>query len=176
MVEGGISVNVCKSDSSKGTGFEMDGRAVEVSYEARVINHNGTTASMYRPGIITALGAGVAVLYGINYPMNDGERTASVLGAAGALDYVAGAFPSSTNTEIVVTTTIAENNKFIFRSSDIYYIPDADASLFFKRVKQKSSCQEDKALVTEADKFLAEADKEEYRKIDFLRNQWRAQH
>lgn len=43
----------------------------------------------------------------------------------------------------MITTTIIENNKYLMRKSDIYYIPEADAGIFTRRAPQASLCPTD---------------------------------
>jgi hypothetical protein len=148
MVGSGASVNVCKPTQSTGTGFEMDGKPVDVTYEARVIQHNGIGG--YRPGEWLALGTGVAALYNASSNWSHSEIWGAGIGLGVLAEVARNSWPSSTNTELVVTTTIAENNRYIFRRSDIYYIADADAGLYFNTVKLNSKCPEDQVLANES--------------------------
>jgi hypothetical protein len=156
MVGSGASVNVCKPTQSTGTGFEMDGKPVDVTYEARVIQHNGIGG--YRPGEWLAIGTGVAALYNASSSWSHSEIWGTGIGLGVLAELEKSAWPSSTNTELVVTTTIAENNRYIFRRSDIYYIADADAGLYFKRVKLNSNCPEDQILANESSSQTSKED------------------
>lgn len=175
MVNRGVPVNVCKSTPSSKPGFDMEGREVEIQYEARIISHHATIPK-YRPGVLTALGAGVAVVYDMatHAPIGNETGIAAALGIGAAADAIAGSWTSPTNTELVVTTTIAENNRFIFRRSDIYYVPDADASLFFKRVSQRSICPEENKLVSDGQSNTLVADVEASRREMFIRDMRRS--
>lgn len=148
MVGSGADVNVCKPTQSTGTGFEMDGKPLDVSYEARVIQHKGIGG--YRPGEWVALGTGVAALINASSDWSHSEIWGAGIGLGVLAELNRNAWPRSTNTELVVTTTIAENNRYIFRRSDIYYIADADAGLYFNTVKLNSKCPEDQVLVNES--------------------------
>lgn len=136
MVDRGMRVNVCEPT---GTGMITEPE-LRVQYHARVISH--AEAPQYRPGLLTALAAGVFV--GRSIALSDLSRDAEGLlgiAATGALDLAAGHLSRATKTEVVVTTTIEENNRFILRRSDIYYVPDGDMSLFLRKVSQNTMCQ-----------------------------------
>ena len=53
------------------------------------------------------------------------------------------------HTEIVVTTSIEENNRFAMRKSDVYYVPASEAGLFMRRVAESSLCPPERVAVTE---------------------------
>lgn len=140
LVDEGLVVNVCKP--SERPGFSLDEAPVEVQYQTQLIQH-GAHMPFYRPGLFTALATGVYVAHRIAHWNLDGAER-DVLGIAGAagLDVALGHLAFEPHTEIVVTTTIEQNNKYIMRRSDIYYVPDEDATLFFKRVTRNlSSCE-----------------------------------
>lgn len=149
FVDRGANVSVCRMVDSK-TGFALDAPDIEVQYDTRVISHSGHMPN-YEPGILTILASGVAVLRNaIESPWSRGSANAGLIGAAVLGDVALGHAASTTRTEIVVTTTIAERNRFVMRRSDIYYVPDADAKLFFQRVAQRSACPEDKSVASAA--------------------------
>lgn len=135
MVDRGIQVSACEP---AGTGMIVE-PDLKVRYQARVIIHS--EAPQYRPGLLTALAAGVFV--GRSIAQSDLSRDAQGLlgiAATGAVDLAAGYVPRATKTEVVVTTTIEENNRFVLRRSDIYYVPDGDATLFSRKVAQNTIC------------------------------------
>lgn len=174
MVNKGLPVSVCKSTQSSGTGFAMEGSDVEVQYEARVIEHRANMPK-YRPGLLTSLAAGVTVIHNISENLSNANQVAAGIGLAALVDVGAGHLASATRTELIVTTTITENNRYIMRKSDIYYVPDADAQLFIQRVSQHSSCPHDKAPVAKADPVPSEADLEYSRRamVDREMKRWK---
>lgn len=159
MVSRGLPVSVCKSTQSLGTGFAMEGSDVEVLYDARIIGH-GANMPNYIPGTFTALASGVRVIHNISENMSSSSAWAAGIGLAALADVAASNLAVPTRTEVIVTTTITENNRYIMRKSDIYYVPDADAKLFMRRVKHHSSCPEDKVPVAKAEPAPSEADLE----------------
>jgi hypothetical protein len=159
MVSQGLSVSVCKSTESSGTGFAMEGADIEVQYEARIIGHGGRMPQ-YRPGLLTSLAAGVAVIHNISENLSNANQVAAGIGLAALADVGAGHLATATRTELIVTTTITENNRYVMRKSDIYYVPDADANLFIKRVSQRSPCPQDSSPVAKVDRTTDDADVE----------------
>lgn len=144
LVNGGAQVAVCKADISAGRGFLNEGPSVEVQYDSQLIVHGDDTPN-YGPGRLTALAAGVAVVRNAVF----GDETNVALLTAGALaDFGLGHVAKPTRTEIVITTSITDQNRFVTRRSDIYYVPDADAQLFIQRVAQRSLCPSDKPVAT----------------------------
>ena len=93
--------------------------ALVVDYKVQVLYHQATRYQWLQPGVLTALTAGVLVFR--NAP---GEILA--LATAGAVD--AGLSTSVVNGhyEVIITTSIVDDNRYIMRSSNIYYINDVD--------------------------------------------------
>jgi hypothetical protein len=136
MVDRGMPVSVCSSPGGTGMVSNPD---VRVRYETRVIGH--AQMPSYRPGVLTALAAGVFV--GRSIALSDVHPDAAGVAAFGAValaDLATGHIAKPTHTELVVTTTIEENNQFVMRRSDIYYVPDGDVNLFTRRVAGSALC------------------------------------
>lgn len=144
FVNRGTNVSVCKIVGDGNPGFVQEAPDVEIQYETQVIGHGGQMPH-YRPGEITALASGVAVLRNVaEANLSRGAGNAALIGIAALADVGAGHLGSPTRTELIVTTTIAERNRFIMRRSDIYYVPDADAKLFIQNIKKQSACPQEK--------------------------------
>lgn len=139
LVEQGLAVNVCKSVPTKGGGFTNDAPEVEIQYKTQLLAH-GRTMPAYQPGLLTVLASGVAVARRVGeWNLGSSESDVANIGAAALVDLGLGHLAAAPRTEIVVTTTISENNRFLVRRSDIYYVPEADASMFFRRVSRQLS-------------------------------------
>jgi len=149
MVNRNVEVNVCYSDSASQSGFST-ASPVQVQYEARIISHRAGVTN-YLPGAFTMLGAGVGVIYNIaESDLSNKSIIASALGIGAAIDLARANITRSTSTELVLTTTIAENNRFIMRRSDIYYVPDGDVNLFINSVAQRSTCSDEMRALSDA--------------------------
>ena len=136
MVDRGMQVSVCPTSGGTGMIVSPD---VKVRYETRLISH--AERHFYRPGTLTALAAGIVVARSLSLAsLSTGEINNTVLGSGVLADLGLSHVARPTGTEIVVTTTIDENNRFIMRRSDIYYVPDGDVKLFMQRVATSSTC------------------------------------
>jgi hypothetical protein len=136
MVDRGMQVSVCSSPGGSGMVSSPD---VRVLYETRIIGH--AEMSRYRPGLLTALAAGVFVGRSVSdSDLSRDGRGALGFGVAALADLAAGHISNPTHTELVVTTTIEENNRFIMRRSDIYYVPDGDRNLFTRHAAGSALC------------------------------------
>lgn len=149
MVDRGMPVNVCPV-KPEAAGFAV-APAVQVRYTTRVIAHSASMSN-YRPGALTGLASGVWVGHAIGQSgLSRDAKFGAALGLGALIDWAAGHESSPTKTEIIVTTTIAENNRFLMRRSDVYYVPDADAPLFSKPVARGSECSGTPQYVSEID-------------------------
>jgi hypothetical protein len=143
MVNRNLPVNVCKSSALQKSGFMLESPEIQIEYEVRVIQH-GARVPRYIPGLYTALGAGVSVLR--NAAASDltrGEENIGIIGFGALIDLARANVALPTDTELLLTTTIAEDNRFIMRRSDIYYVPNGDVKLFINSVVQKSTCSDE---------------------------------
>lgn len=169
MVGRGLPVSVCKTTSPSATGFSMEGPDVDVQYEARIIRH-GADMPQYRPGLLTSLAAGIAVLRNIDASnLSRGEENASLIAFGALADVGVGHLARATRTELLITTTIAENNRFIMRRSDIYYVPDFDMKLFTERVSQQSPCAQENLSAAAPNRAMDAADVEASRQAMLAR-------
>jgi hypothetical protein len=112
--------------------------AIELHYETQLVRHNSSRYA-HAPGTFTALAAGIWVVR----DMIIGDTAAMPAGLAlGALaDYGAGHFAGGpTATELLVTSSISLDYKYLMRKSDIYYIEDADVSLFVDTCAPADEC------------------------------------
>lgn len=142
LVQGGAAVSECKVISPAKPGFAQDGADVEVRYETQLIVHSGRGPD-YQPPRLTVLASGVAVLREIFLA---GHETTGTLTGVALAEWWAGHLARPTRTELIVTTTVVENNRFVMRTKDIYYVPDGDARLFTQKVAQRSVCPGEKTM------------------------------
>lgn len=173
MVNRGARVSVCRTPEGK-AGFSPEAPDIEITYDVQHVTHRADLPR-YQPPRWTLLAAGVAVLRNV---FLDGHETAGVIGGIAAAELGVGHLANAPQTEIIVTTTIAENNRFVARKSDIYYVPEADAALFIRRVGYRSPCPGEapiaaaasESAITEAERELDRREREQARKK--LVDQW----
>ena len=138
LVNEGAAVSVCKTDESS-PGFAQDAPEIVVTYETQLVKHASRTPD-YQPGRYTALALGVLVIRNI---ILGGDETTGTIAGIALSEFGYGHLARAPATEIVVTTTIAEHNKFVMRRSDIYYVPDEESSLYSSVVQRRSACAAD---------------------------------
>lgn len=106
--------------------------AIEVTYESQVVRHLAGQGD-YQPGTLAALAGGVLVARQI--VVSDVSPSGM---AAGATALIAGAdllgsyarLRSATNTEVIITTSLVNNKRFLMRKTDVYYVEDAEGVMF----------------------------------------------
>lgn len=126
MVNKGISV----SNSKAGT--------IEVQYETQIIKHrNNSEAITYQPGTISAIAGGLLVARNIHKWSPAGKAVALVGAIVGADVLASRAYAESpTKTELVVTTSALDENRYLIRKTDIYFIQPEDVSLFMEKTSK----------------------------------------
>ena len=106
--------------------------ALQVTYEAQVVRHLAGQGD-YQPGTVAALAGGILVAREI--AIGSASSTAKAVGVtaviAGADLLAAHAkLHSATNTEVIITTSLIDNNKYLMRKTDVYYVEDAEGVMF----------------------------------------------
>lgn len=93
--------------------------ALIVEYKVQVIQHRANRRQWPQPGMLTALTAGILVF-------RDAPWDIATLAAAAAIDTLNATSVTSGRHEIVITSSIIDGNKYVMRTSDLYYINDTD--------------------------------------------------
>ncbi|HYE48673.1 MAG TPA: hypothetical protein VEB20_03725 [Azospirillaceae bacterium] len=112
----------------RGHAVAVDSRpdVVTVGIDVQVIRHEPGRGNRTVPGPVTALGAGVAVArLLVDNVQCCGMMMAGLLAAAGA-DAVRATVPE-TDTELVMTVSLAKDGFFTYRSGAVYYVDDREA-------------------------------------------------
>ncbi|NJB66544.1 outer membrane murein-binding lipoprotein Lpp [Desulfobaculum xiamenense] len=100
---------------------DRDEGQLVLRYKVQVVKH-GSRFQRTPPGLLTLLGAGVAVSRDL------GADAIYAAGAGGLLaDVAVGHLAPHSAHEVVVTSGLVWHNRFVTHSSDIYYINDADS-------------------------------------------------
>lgn len=103
--------------------------ALQLTYKAQVVRHNSPRPH-FVPGRFTMIAAGLFAAYGLRHEHLD-TQLAGGLALAGIADYVASVDSGGpTATELVLTTTVASGDRYLTRKTDVYYIEEADETLF----------------------------------------------
>ncbi len=91
---------------------------IQLDYKVQVVYHR-TPRHTLQPGLLTALSAGVAVLRYMPVELQ-------IMAGAGLLDFMVGVGPPSGHYEVIISTSMVTDEKYLFRTSDIYYVNDPD--------------------------------------------------
>lgn len=103
--------------------------ALLMKYEVQVVEHKSARPYL-TPGVLTLLGAGVGVVYGL-MDQDGGARMLGVGGAIAGADYLGSTYAGGpTHHEIIVATSVQAGDRILVRKTDVYYIEDADVGLF----------------------------------------------
>lgn len=136
LVQKGMPVIACPVDEST-AGFQT-APAIQVQFETKVMRH--AEMPTYQPGALTMLAAGIYALRGISTLDNLDQRAIGTIAGMAAVDTWIAQMPDETRTELIITATIQDGNRFVMRRSLIYYVPDGDWELFANRPGKPSSC------------------------------------
>ena len=91
---------------------------IEVNYKVQVIYHAAGRQTM-APGTLTALTAVVSVF-------RHAPGTLQAMALAAGLDIAFATSPINGHYEVIISTSMVTDEKYLFRTSDIYYINDPD--------------------------------------------------
>lgn len=98
---------------------QPDEDAIVVHYKVQVVYHKAPRARTIKPGFITSIATGIMVFRSAPHQF----RT---IASAGLADFMNQAAVMHSSHEIVISTSMVSKEKYLFRSSDIYYINDRD--------------------------------------------------
>jgi len=93
--------------------------SIKVLYKVQVVRHNANRFRSLQPGLLTSLSAAILVL-------RNAPSELILLASGAAIDIANTSFTTSGHYEVIITTSMINNQKYLFRASDIYYINDAD--------------------------------------------------
>jgi hypothetical protein len=93
--------------------------SIKVLYKVQVVRHNTNRVRSIQPGLLTTLSAAVIVL-------RNAPSELILLATGVAADVANNSYATSGHYEVIITTSMIDNEKYLFRASDIYYINDKD--------------------------------------------------
>lgn len=105
-----------------------DPDVIKVYYKVQIVRHNSNRPRTLQPGIFTTLSTAIIVL-------RNATSDASLFAAGLAADIANMNMATHGHYEVIITTSIIDKGKYLFRSSDLYYINDKD---FFHYLDQKA--------------------------------------
>ncbi|WP_334154703.1 hypothetical protein [Tepidimonas sp.] len=112
------------------TVVERDDAPIKVSYQAQVVRHNSDRPH-FIPGLFTAITSGVYVAHYLGVHAHPDAAMVGGLGYAVIADVARSQYTGGpTHTEVILTTTIMQGDRYLVRNTDVYYVEDSDATLF----------------------------------------------
>lgn len=100
------------------TSIEKQVADIKVDYKVQVVYH-AANRSTIAPGALTMLTAAILVV-------RNAPAEVQALALAAGLDIMNSAAPRNGHYEVIITTSMVADGKYLFRTSDIYYINDPD--------------------------------------------------
>lgn len=91
-----------------------------INYKAQAVYHHRNRWRTLKPGLLTALTAGIVVL-------RNAPSEIIALAIAGTVDFANASLVTTSNFEVIITTSVIADNHYLFRNSNIYYINDQDS-------------------------------------------------
>jgi hypothetical protein len=90
-----------------------------VDYKVQMVYHPGDWEAWKwpKPGVLTVLAAGIAVFHDVPW---------EIIPAAGAVDMFRANYRDNGFYEVIITTSIVNDSRYVMRFSDIYYVNNAD--------------------------------------------------
>lgn len=103
--------------------------ALQLSYSTQLVVHR-SVRPQYVPGQFTLVAAGLMAAYGLRAEHLDSKLLAT-LGLTGAADLASSlSSGGATHTELILSTAVLHADRYLSRTTDVYYLEDADTSLF----------------------------------------------
>jgi len=93
--------------------------SIKVLYKVQVVRHYANRYRSLQPGLLTTLSAAILVL-------RNAPSELILLATGVAADIANTSYATSDHYEVIITTSMIDNQKYLFRASDIYYINDKD--------------------------------------------------
>lgn len=115
---------------------------IEIQYKVQIVRHSSNRVRTIQPGVFTAISAAIVVL-------RNAPADLLVLAAGVMADVVNTNFTLTGHYEVIITTSMLSNDKYLFRASDIYYINDKDFYHYQKNMLQTKTIP----LSTSVNKF-----------------------
>lgn len=107
--------------------------AVEIAYETQVIRHPepfDPLVAGYKPGVATATVSGLWILRNAVTRWSSASAAAGTIAMAGAYDAWRATSPGETGVEVLLTTSIVHEDRYVMRMTDAYYVEQGAAMLY----------------------------------------------
>lgn len=132
------------------TKTQKDEETVEILYKVQLVRHMADRVRTFQPGLLTTLSAAVVVF-------RNAPAELITIAAGAAADVANTSITNSQHYEIIITTSLVNGGKYLFRASDIYYINDKDFWHYQERLPQTMAItltSSEKTKIRDADRPL----------------------
>lgn len=113
---------------------QPDPDAIIVHYKVQVVYHHATRVRPVQPGLLTGLTAAITVL-------RNAPSEVLTVALAGMVDLAYNNAVHSGHFEVIITTSMVSQDRYLFRTSDIYYINDKDFYQYQTAMPQTKTIQ-----------------------------------
>lgn len=114
------------------TNSEAGEDSLKVQYKVQIVRHNSDRIRTLQPGILTALSAAIVVL-------RDAPSNLLIFASGMLADATNSSLATKGKYEIIITTSMIDKGRYLFRASDIYYINDKDFLHYRDKIPTSSS-------------------------------------
>lgn len=111
---------------------ERTADALDINYKVQVVRHNADRRRSLQPGLLSTLSAAIVVL-------RDAPTNLVIMAAGAGADIANTSLVDNGHYEVIITTSIVKRQRYLFRSSDIYYINDKDFAHYLNRQPQTTT-------------------------------------
>lgn len=102
---------------------DPDDESLTVHYKVQLVYHHARRVRTIQPGVLTSIAAGVMVL-------RNAPHELKTIAGVGLLDFMNASSVNSSAHEVIITTSMIAKDKYLFRTSDLYYINDEDTGQY----------------------------------------------
>lgn len=106
--------------------------ALQVDIDIQAVAFSANRPQYRYAGAATALGGGLWALYDVGRAVSPGAAGMVALATVDTLAWFQSEFASgdTPQTEIIVTTSVTDNNQYVARNTSVYYVADSDKRLY----------------------------------------------
>lgn len=105
---------------------------IDILYKVQVVRHNADRIRTIQPGLLTALSAAIVVL-------RNAPSELAILATGIGADVANTSMAVNGHYEVIITTSMVQDDKYLFRASDIYYINDRDFWQYSQHMPKSST-------------------------------------
>jgi len=106
--------------------------SITVHYKVQLVYHHSHRLRTIQPGVLTSIATGIMVFRNAPFEIQ-------TIAGAGLLDFMNASAVNSSAHEVIITTSMIAKEKYLLRTSDIYYINDRDSGQYREAGMQEAA-------------------------------------